>query len=70
MYVKSVNDLQEDIYGFIKEITILIVQRSYRILTNYQGNRLRKNDKEIMEKVFKQIGLEGATCIYSHKKDC
>ena len=54
---------------FIKQLTILIVQRSYRILTDYRGNILRDKDKDVIIECLKEVGLncEKGECIYSHK---
>ena len=59
---------RKNVFDFIKITTVLIVQRSYRIITDYKGNILRKQDKEIMEDILNTIGLENTKCIYSKKK--
>ena len=51
----------------ILEITILIVQRGYRIRTGYKGNVLREKDKAVINQCLKKIGLEHLECIYSKK---
>lgn len=53
---------------FINEITILIVQRSYRIICEYTGNRLTPEHQLNIKKVLSRIGLNDAECIYSQKK--
>lgn len=59
---------RENVFDFIQQITILTVQRSYRIITNYQGNVLREKDKQIIHEALKSIGLDAVECIYSKKK--
>lgn len=59
---------RKNVFDFIKITTVLIVQRSYRIITDYKGNILRKQDKKIMEDILNTIGLENTKCIYSKKK--
>ena len=64
--VKNIEE--KDFLEFVKITTVLIVQRSYRIITGYKGNILRKQDKEIIEDILNTIGLENTKCIYSKKK--
>lgn len=58
---------KELLLSFIKEITILIVQRSYRIIYNCTGNRLTQEEQSNIKAVLSEIGLNGAECIYSQK---
>jgi len=58
---------KEPLLSFIKEITILIVQRSYRIIYNCTGNRLTQEAQSNIKAVLSEIGLNGAECIYSQK---
>ena len=68
--VGNINELncREAVYGYIKIIIVLIVQRSYRIISNYQGNVLREDDKKIIKEALNIIGLDAVECIYSKKK--
>lgn len=66
IFVKNIEE--KDFLEFVKIITVLIVQRSYRIITGYKGNLLRKQDKEIIEDILNTIGLENTKFIYSKKK--
>lgn len=66
IFVKNIEE--KDFLKFVKITTVLIVQRSYRIITGYKGNILRKQDKEIIEDILNTIGLENTKCIYSKKK--
>lgn len=58
---------KEDLLKFIKELTILIVQRSYRIIYHRTGNRLTTQDQTNIKEVLKEIGLSDVKCIYSQK---
>ena len=58
---------KESLLSFIKEITILIVQRSYRIIYNCTDNRLTRKDQSNIKAVLSEIGLNEAECIYSQK---
>ena len=66
----SISELRnkDEVYRYIKDIIVLIVQRSYRIITKYQGHILREKDQKIIKKYFKQIGMNNVECIYSKKK--
>ena len=68
--VGNINELncREAVYDYIKIIVVLIVQRSYRIISNYQGNVLREDDKKIIKEALNIIGLDAVECIYSKKK--
>lgn len=69
--IGNINELRnrDEVYNYIKDIIVLIVQRSYRIITNYQGNILRKNDKDIIKEALNSIGMNNVECIYSKKRN-
>ena len=49
---------KEELDDFIKELIVLIVKRSYRIITKYQENDLRPCDEKIISKALEDIGLK------------
>lgn len=51
---------KEELIKFIKEITVLIVQRSYRICTEYKEDVFEEEDKKIIKKIIKKIGLNNS----------
>lgn len=53
---------------FIKEITILIVQRSYRIIFNLKDDILEPEDQLNIKAVLREIGLSGVGCIHTPKR--
>lgn len=70
---QNVNNIEEkeELMKFIKELTILIVQRSYRIIYHRTGNRLTTQDQTNIKAVLKEVGLDDVKCIYSPKvRDC
>lgn len=68
--IGNINELnsKEEVYSYIKDIIVLIVQRSYRIISNYRGNVLREQDKKIIQNALDSIGLNDVECIYSKKR--
>lgn len=61
---QNVNDLKpEKLLEFIKDITILIVQRSYRIICNCTDKKLTEEDQSYIKVVLKEIGLSEFDCI-------
>ena len=66
----SISELGEkdEAYKYIKDIIVLIVQRSYRIITKYRGHILREQDQNVIKTTLSSIGLDGVECIYSKKK--
>lgn len=69
-YIKNITmNEKEEFINFVLYSTILIVQRGYRIATEYKGNRFNKEQKEQIISLLKSIGIESdINLIYSNKK--
>ena len=66
----SIRELRnkDEAYRYIKDIIVLIVQRSYRIITNNPKHNLQEGDQNIIKNVLSSIGLNDVECICSEKK--
>lgn len=69
-YIKKITmNEKEEFLNYVLNLTILIVQRGYRIATEYKGNRFNTEQKEQIISLLKSIGIESdINLIYSNKK--
>ena len=63
---KSLNDKNIAI-EFVKTVTKLIIQRSYRIIKNCQEDEFSKDESTFLEEIFNEIGI-GGECICCKKQ--
>lgn len=65
----NISKVESDKFAeFLKQTTVLIVQRSYRILVKYSGSVLRKEDTNNLKKIFKQLEYKDYRFIFSRKE--
>lgn len=69
-YIKNIKtNEKEKFINYVLNLTILIVQRGYRIAKEYKGNRFNTEQKEQIISLLKSIGIESdINLIYSNKK--
>lgn len=69
-YIKKITmNEKEEFLNYVLNLTILIVQRGYRIATEYKGNRFNTEQKEQIISLLNKIGIKGdINLIYSNKK--
>lgn len=64
----NISNIESDKFvEFLKQNTVLIVQRSYRIFAKYRGNVLRKEDMNNLKNIFEQLEYKHYGLIFSKK---